>query len=158
MTLLHLRGRYRLNRMRLYMKRTIVALLALMLVLLTLVAACTDSVAGPPGLAGPPGPTGATGPAGPAGPAGPGGPAGPPGSDASLNDYQVQYSPELYDDCRDAFGSISAAGFRQIMAESGDAGELGRLTDDDLRGILKFFCLFVAMGEDLPWDDFGLPN
>ena len=155
MTLLHLRGRYRLNRMRLYMKRTIVALLALMLVLLTLVAACTDSVAGPPGLAGPPGPTGATGPAGPAGP---GGPVGPPGSDASLNDHQVQYSPDLYDDCRDAFGSISAAGFRQIMAESGDAGELGRLTDDDLRGILKFFCLFVAMGGDLPWDDFGLPN
>ena len=38
---------------------------------------------------------------------------------------QSAYSPEMYDDCRDAFGSISPAGLRRVWAMSGDAAEWG---------------------------------
>ena len=132
---------------------------------------------GPPGPAGPPGSDGLTGPAGPSGPGGPPGPAGssglagPPGSAGSTGSAgppgpvgppgptsieetgRSTYSPELYDDCRDAFGSISPAGLRQLWAETGDAAELGKLTDDDVRGILKVACLMMATGTDIPWGD-----
>ena len=63
------------------------------------------------------------------------------------------YSPELYDDCRDAFGSISPAGLRRAWAASGDAAQLGELTDDDMRGIAKVGCLLFATGADAPWGD-----
>ena len=46
----------------------------------------------------------------------------------------------MYDDCRDAFGSISAAGWRQII----DDPELARLTDDDVRALFKVMCLMIA--------------
>ena len=59
----------------------------------------------------------------------------------------------MYDDCRDAFGSITPAGLRRLLAMSGDAAELGELTDDDVRGMLKLACLFIATGADIPWDD-----
>ena len=58
----------------------------------------------------------------------------------------------MYDDCRDAFGSISPAGLRRILAASGDAAELGELTDDDVRGMVKLFCLMAA-AHIIPWDD-----
>ena len=112
--------------------------------------------AGSSGLAGPPGSAGSTGPAGPPGPpgpVGPPGPAGPPGSTSIEETVRSTYSPELYDDCRDAFGSISPAGLRQIWAETGDAAELGKLTDDDVRGILKVACLLMATGSDIPWGE-----
>ena len=63
------------------------------------------------------------------------------------------YSPELYDDCRDAFGSMSPAGWRQLLQSWGET-ELGPLTDDDLHGLLRFFCLMLAIGaDDIPWAD-----
>ena len=108
---------------------------------------------GPPGPAGPSGLAGSTGPAGPPGPVGPPGPAGPPGPTSIEETVRSTYSPELYDDCRDAFGSISPAGLRQLWAETGDAAELGKLTDDDVRGILKVACLLMATGSDIPWGD-----
>ena len=70
---------------------------------------------------------------------------GPPSE--GQGDTRAIYSPELYDDCRDAFGSISPAGLRQLWAESGDVAELGALSDDDVRGILKIACLMFATGE-----------
>ena len=124
--------------------------------------------AGPSGPGGPPGPAGSSGPAGPSGlagstgpagpagpfgPVGPLGPVGPPGPTGIKETGRSTYSPELYDDCRDAFGSISAAGLRQLWAETGDAAELGKLTDDDVRGILKVACLMMATGTDIPWGD-----
>ena len=111
---------------------------------------------GPSGPGGPPGPAGSSGPAGPsglAGSTGPAGPAGPPGPTSIVETSRSTYSPELYDDCRDAFGSISPSGLRQIWAETGDAAELGKLTDDDVRGILKVACLMMATGTDIPWGD-----
>ena len=57
----------------------------------------------------------------------------------------------MYDDCRDAFGSISPAGLRRLWAASGDTAELAELTDDDVRGMIKLGCLMIAAG--LPWDD-----
>ncbi len=81
----------------------------------------------------------------PQGPAGPQGPVGSPGLAG------VAYSPELYDDCRDAFGSFSVASLRRMMATSGDVaelGELGVLTDDDVRSLLKMACLVMASGAD----------
>ena len=111
---------------------------------------------GPQGPVGPVGPAGLPGPAGPTGSSGPPGPSGLPGPAGSTSIEETgrsTYSPELYDDCRDAFGSISAAGLRQIWAETGDAAELGKLTDDDVRGILKVACLMMATGTDIPWGD-----
>ena len=78
------------------------------------------------------------------GPAGPQGLAGP------------TYSGEMYDDCRDAFNSFSEAALRQMLASEWDRAELGELaalTDNDLRGMLKFACLVMASGADLPWGD-----
>ena len=122
-------------------RRNLMLRLAIGLALVMLAAACT--VPGPPGPAGPQGPAGASGPAEPQGPAEPDG-----GQQAGL----PAYSPELYDDCRDAFGSISPAGLRRLWAASGDASALGEMTDDDVRGLLKLGCLVIATGAgDIPW-------
>ena len=62
----------------------------------------------------------------------------------------------MYDDCRDAFNSFSEAALRQMLAAEWDVaelGELGGLTDDDVRGLLKMACLVLASGADLPWGD-----
>ena len=110
------------------------------------------------GCAGPSGEPGAAGPQGPAGepgPAGPQGAPGPPGVVASGNGNGVSlYSGELYDDCRDAFGSISPSALRALWVGSGDAEELAAMSDDDVRGFVRLACLFFAMGQDdIPWDD-----
>ena len=103
---------------------------------------------GPRGLEGPQGPAGVAGPQGSAGVAGP---QGPPGPVSELE--SSPYSSELYDDCRDAFGSMSPAGWRQLLQSWGET-ELGPLTDDDLHGLLRFFCLMLAIGaDDIPWAD-----
>ena len=141
------------------MRRNIVAQVGLALLVLVLASACTDAATGPAGPPGPAGSPGASGPQGPAGPPGPAGPAGPPGPTGPLGPSGSpgltgsSYSPELYDDCRDAFGSISPAGLRRIWASSGDSAELGELTDDDVRGLLKLGCLMFAAGADIPWGD-----
>ena len=62
----------------------------------------------------------------------------------------------MYDDCRDAFNSFSIATLRQMLASEWDVaelGELGGLTDDDVRGMLKMACLVLASGADLSWGD-----
>ncbi len=103
---------------------------------------------GPAGLIGSQGPAGLIGPQGPAGLIGPQGPPGP-----AVGQEARPYSGELYDDCREAFGSISPAGLRRLMAKSGDVTDLGELTDDDVRGLLRVACLMIAIGaEDAPWD------
>ena len=66
------------------------------------------------------------------------------------------YSAELYDDCRDAFDSISVAALRQLWASSlnvADLSELGGLADDDVRGMLKIACLVWTTGDEAPWGD-----
>ena len=75
---------------------------------------------------------------------GPAGSQGPAGS---------AYSPEAYDDCRDAFNSFSPAALRQMLAASGDEAELGELTEDDVRAMLELGCLAIAMGADTLWGD-----
>ena len=124
---------------------------------------------GPPGPAGPSGPQGSVGSVGPQGSAGPVGSAGPQGPQGSAGPVgsagasgsgptQSAYSPEMYDDCLDAFGSISPAGLRRVWASSGDAAELGELTDDDVRGMLKLGCLMMAAGADIPWGGDLVPD
>ena len=135
-----------------------IKLFAVATAILLLLAACTDSTQGPigpQGPVGPQGPAGAQGPTGPQGPAGPSGPQGPAGLQSLQDSIQPVYSPEMYDDCRDAFGSISASGLRQIFATSGDSDgiNLGGLTDDDIRGLLKMGCLMMAAGGVPPWGD-----
>ena len=135
--------------------------------MMMLAVACS----GPEGGAGPPGSAGQMGPAGPPGPDGPQGqqgvmgltgaqgpvglvgPAGPPGP-AGDGQAPRPYSPELFRDCLDAFGSFSPAGLRRILAMSGDdVGELGALADDDVYGLVRMACLMIAIGdEDLPFD------
>ena len=91
------------------------------------------------------------GPAGPQGPAGPPGPAGVAGVAGQASEPIVvtssgvapKYSPEMYDDCRDAFGGISAAGWRQLM----DDEDLARLTDDDVRALFRVMCLMMAASD-----------
>ena len=136
-----------------------------LLALLLLATACTSPAAGPPGPAGPEGPRGSAGSEGPRGPAGPAGPEGrrgdsgsegprgPAGSEGPRGVGSADsYSPELYADCRDAFGSISPAGLRRLLA--GTDTELGELTDDDVRGLLKMVCLMLATGADSALYDF----
>ena len=55
------------------------------------------------------------------------------------------YSPDTYDDCRDAYGSISPAIARQFLAAA-DFAELGSWTDVDIRGLFKLACLMFASG------------
>ena len=110
----------------------IISTVILTLVVLMSATACMEGPAGPQGLAGPQGPAGPQGLAGPT------------------------YSGEMYDDCRDAFNSFSEAALRQMLASEWDRAELGELaalTDNDLRGMLKFACLVMASGADLPWGD-----
>ena len=108
---------------------------------------------GPQGLPGSPGPQGQAGPPGPPGPQGIAGPPGPPGPQGIAGPGGV-YSPDLYDDCRDALGSITPGGLRRLLDEldERDEQDLGRLTDDDLRGFLKLGCLYIALSgvADLP--------
>ena len=134
-----------------------------LLALLLLATACTSPAAGPPGPAGPerghvaqpgqrgragqPGQQGRRGASGSEGPRGPAGSEGPRGVGSADS-----YSPELYADCRDAFGSISPAGLRRLLA--GSDTELGELTDDDVRGLLKMVCLMLATGADSALYDF----
>ena len=61
------------------------------------------------------------------------------------------YSPDMYDDCRDAYGSISPAIARQFLAAA-DFAELGSWTDDDIRGLFKLACLMFASGA-IPWEE-----
>ena len=111
---------------------------AIALLVAMVVTACTDSgPAGPQGEQGPPGPVGSRGEQGPQGMQGPQGPVGPRGEQGSpgvrAQEVGVQeatrspYSPELYDDCLDAFGSFSAGGLRSVFASSGAMAELGEL-------------------------------
>ena len=53
----------------------------------------------------------------------------------------------MYDDCRDAFGSLSPSALRQALTAEGDIPELRGMTDDDVRGLLKLGCFFIAAGE-----------
>ena len=59
----------------------------------------------------------------------------------------------MYDDCRDAFNSISPAGVRRLLTASAPGPEWGELTDDDVRGVLKLTCLVLATGTDLTLND-----
>lgn len=115
---------------------------------------CTD-LRGPVGPQGPPGPQGIIGPQGPSGPPGLAGTQGTAGPGwAPTGAPESVYSPELYDDCRNAFGSFSAAGLRRMLAMSGGAAELGELTDGDIGGFIMLACLFLAAGGDVsPWGD-----
>lgn len=93
-------------------------------------------------------PAGPPGPAGPAGPAGAAGAVGPAGTSSdpivvTSEGVAPKYSPEMYDDCRDAFGGISAAGWRQLI----DDQELAKLTDDDVRALFKVMCLMMAASD-----------
>ncbi len=110
---------------------------------------------GQPGAAGAQGPAGAPGPQGPAGVPGPSGPPGPAGGPGSANGERMSsYSPELYDDCRDAFNNLSPSALRAMWA--GDADDLGlaSMSDSDVHSITRMACLFLAMGhDDIPWGD-----
>ena len=140
----------------------------LILATLILASAC---IAGPEGPAGPQGPQGPAGPGGPTGPRGPQGPVGPQGPHGQVGPQGLAgsqglvgtqelvgpaYSGELYDDCRDAFNSFSEATLRQMLASGWDKAELGELaalTDNDVRGMTKLVCLYLAASADLPWGD-----
>ena len=129
----------------------ILAALLGLLVGVGVVIALVDTDAGPPGLPGLPGtagPPGEPGPAGPQGAPGPPGPAGPQGEPGqSGGQSATPYSGEMYDDCRDAFGSISAAGLRLLWKDELTGAELASLTDGDLRGLVKLGCLSIAAGD-----------
>ncbi len=107
---------------------------------------------GPAGLPGSVGPRGLTGPPGPTGPEGERGIPGPQGPSGTVNNVpNSQYSSELYDDCRDAFGGLSPTALRSLLASE---EELSRLSDDDLRAVAKMGCLFIAVtGGDTDWLD-----
>ena len=106
---------------------------------------------GPIGEQGSKGPIGEQGPRGPIGEQGPRGPIGEQGSRGSQGSA-VPYSPEMYDDCQDAFRSFSATALRRLWAE--DFGpELGEMTDDDLRSLIKLGCFGLASGQDAIWTD-----
>lgn len=91
------------------------------------------------------GPEGPVGPQGPEGPVGPQGPAG--GADAAGGSY----SSEMYDDCRDAFGQLSIAVLRALIA---DSREFATLPDDDVRAMMRVICFTLAAGERSPFQDF----
>ena len=63
------------------------------------------------------------------------------------------YHPELYDDCRDAFGGFSAAGLRSLLGGASSDLNLGDLADDDVRAVVKLVCLGLAMGFIEDWGD-----
>ena len=138
------------------------ALLFILAVVITGAIACQPTADGQTGPEGPRGPVGLQGPAGLQGSVGPQGPAGLQGSvgpqgvaglrgEARPGDVSTVYSPEMYDDCRDALGSISPAAMRQLW---GTVVDLGTWTDDDLRGLVKMGCLALASGA-VPWDEWS---
>lgn len=130
------------------MKRISKAILALAVLLL--LTGCITGPAGPQGPTGPQGPAGPQGPDGSEGPVGPQGPAGPQGPSGSQGPVGIAYSSELYDDCRDAFGSLSIAALRQMLFAGDDSPpvSLSGLTDNDIRSVLKMACLIMALGSD----------
>ena len=67
------------------------------------------------------------------------GPVGPAGMGGGPS-----YEGEMYDDCRDAFGPVSPTGLRRLMAASGE--DLGELTDDDVRWMVRLGCWVMASG------------
>ena len=92
--------------------------------------ALKPSLAGPPGRQGErgiPGPTGAQGAAG----------------DAST----PAYNGDMYDDCRDAFGSLSVPILRAFYTANDDTeGLVLNMSDSDVRGMGKLGCLMLAAG------------
>ena len=132
------------------------ALLFILVAVMSAAIACQPTIGesgsvGPAGPAGPAGPQGLRGPVGLQGPVGVQGPAGVQGAGVGGESGNSVYSPEMYDDCRDAFGSISPAGMRQFL---GTAVDLRAWTDDDLRGWLKMVCVALASGA-VPWDEWS---
>ena len=100
---------------------------------------------GPQGIAGEQGPRGNRGPSGATGEQGPRGPAGPPGVGG---DAGREYSGDMYDDCREAYGNLNPRVWRELF----DDPNLNKLSDDDLRGMVRLACLFLAQGYTI--DDF----
>ena len=117
---------------------------------LVLIGGCGE--AGLQGPMGPPGPIGPLGPVGPQGPAGPQGPSEAP-SHSWGSGHIASYSPELYDDCREAYGSFGPSGLRLMWEQAGESSELAGLSDEDVRGLFRLMCLTLATSGGTVWND-----
>ena len=65
----------------------------------------------------------------------------------------TSFSPELYDACREVYGSFSPGGLRFMWEQSGELSELSGLSDEDVRGLFRLMCLALATVGGTAWND-----